>query len=258
MDDGEEATESGAQEEAGRLSELLANGVARRFDLAEWCSGNRACEPGISARERAKRQLEQCRPDGVKLVALSDTIRLTGGHGWDGDLLYGEVELDSFFQMLDHVSSHLPHPGERTFVDAGCGSGKALVAAGASGHFMRCVGIEKLPSVAAIATIAGSDFAEAVVPKHGELAGVVIEVEEGDVLERASRVFADADCVFLNCATWSEGTLGRVSAACDSLQPGALVIAVLAELENPNLVSLSCLDIRMSWGHSEALLYRRA
>lgn len=64
----EEAAEWAAPDDdrtdAERLRDLLANGIAQSFDLAEWC-GRDSCS--LCRRERLELILTQCRPEVVKL-----------------------------------------------------------------------------------------------------------------------------------------------------------------------------------------------
>lgn len=69
----------------------------------------------------------------------------------DASLTYGEVDFVSFQSMLRAAEIS----DGRTFVDLGCGGGKAIIAAAFSSvRFRSCIGIELLPSVCTMAKAA--------------------------------------------------------------------------------------------------------
>lgn len=69
----------------------------------------------------------------------------------DANLTHGEIEFMSFIKLLHHPQ--LNAVDGQIFYDLGAGSGKAVCAAALSGiRFLKCVGIEVLPSLAYSAT----------------------------------------------------------------------------------------------------------
>eukprot|EP00747_Dinoflagellata_sp_TGD_P109187 gnl/TRDRNA2_/TRDRNA2_170602_c0_seq1.p1 gnl/TRDRNA2_/TRDRNA2_170602_c0~~gnl/TRDRNA2_/TRDRNA2_170602_c0_seq1.p1 ORF type:complete len:343 (-),score=64.45 gnl/TRDRNA2_/TRDRNA2_170602_c0_seq1:283-1287(-) len=143
------------------------------------------------------------------------------GDAWSSSLTYGEVNFCSFMRLLHEVVmlGDVPCDGTATFVDLGCGAGKALVAAAlfpqqchvshnhdcsgiisdqegnkmspasSSPLFARCVGIELLSSLATAASLAGELLSTCVVHGHddckadGAVTAAGIETVCGDILE---------------------------------------------------------------------------
>lgn len=60
---------------------------------------------------------------------------------------YGAIQPDRFTRLLAHLPAA---PAGLTFVDLGCGKGKALVLAAEAG-FNKCIGVELNPELAAVA-----------------------------------------------------------------------------------------------------------
>lgn len=70
----------------------------------------------------------------------------------DRSLTYGEIVHGSFLQILDSVRKMVDLPPGGTFVDLGCGTGKAVITAALSNlHFSTVWGIELLQPLAAAA-----------------------------------------------------------------------------------------------------------
>eukprot|EP00308_Calcidiscus_leptoporus_P005152 CAMPEP_0119364262 /NCGR_PEP_ID=MMETSP1334-20130426/11181_1 /TAXON_ID=127549 /ORGANISM="Calcidiscus leptoporus, Strain RCC1130" /LENGTH=262 /DNA_ID=CAMNT_0007379915 /DNA_START=96 /DNA_END=884 /DNA_ORIENTATION=- len=169
----------------------------------------------------------------------------------DGALTYGEFDLPFFSTLLDaavHRHSNAPARGRR-FVDAGSGCGRLVFAAAVlQPSLSRCVGVEKVPELHALACQAASrcEMPAGLPP---------CEFLCADALEFLCTPHSQAlapDCIFAYCSTWpSEGdVLTDFSLACAALPVGTRIITtdkrlgsdkagrwqyeLLMQLEGPN------------------------
>lgn len=85
----------------------------------------------------------------AKDASLTDDVRRdTDGQHTEDSLVYGEIDLRGFCQLLNEI----PHTPNDVFYDLGSGSGRAVMAARFIGDFQECIGIELLENLHQLAS----------------------------------------------------------------------------------------------------------
>lgn len=246
------------------LRSLVANGVAKRFDLRAWSSTS-ACDVGTSAVDRLEHVFSQARPDALKLMVMES---LQGTAQADADVsVYGETVVRPFLDFLTkrcrdlalergkaRVGGDAATTGTLRFHDLGSGAGKSVLTAALCSHFSECRGIELLPCLHAVARCLVEDFHRDVAPRD-DGSTPRASVELGDVFENDS--WLASDVVFCNCVTWDDVTMTRLAAMAENMSPGSLFVTVLAPLESASFEVVAEDEIDFSWGTVEAIVHRR-
>ena len=169
-----------------KLSDLLENGVGATFDLKEWALRARECGKLKSNRTRLGLLLEPCRADVAKLIAMEALESDSTRSFLVEQCVYAEITPESmddiFYSKINFES--LP---ALTFYDLGSGTGKNVLLAAVTGKFRRCVGIEILPELSAIAEALQESFEEDVMPPAEDANNAVVEF-------RASSFLKDLEC----------------------------------------------------------------
>jgi len=90
----------------------------------------------------------------AKDASLTDDIRREDDnkHHSEDSLVYGEIDLQGFIQLLLTNDINIPHSNNDTFYDLGSGSGRAVFAARYIGDYKECIGIELLGNLHNMAT----------------------------------------------------------------------------------------------------------
>ena len=181
-------------------------------------------------------------PGARKRVALEN----------DQCFTYGEIEFPSFLKILSTAKA----TDGQIFVDLGCGAGKALVAASLSDyHFLRCVGIELLPSLAdcsrkALSKLREFDTEVQNTASAGSLSLSrtlpLLVVKEGDILDTD---WSDADLVYISSICFPEHVLIQVFEKATKLKIGSTVITLKLVPGFESFFELSAEKwYKMTWG----------
>jgi len=194
---------------------------------------------------------------------------------------YGEIGPLSFFRLLDRVAelrhSHCcaPPPGggigtgaEGAFYDLGCGVGKAVALA--SLHpvgFSRCVGVELLPGLCAIAkrltapwaTMLRMEASKADANGIGRRPLPEAAFVRGDLFDTE---LGDAALVLLNIGSWQEPNLTRLRRfLIHALPDRCMLITVRKPITEAGiaeeLAPIEEHSLPMSWGLAPAFLVER-
>lgn len=196
--------------------------------------------------------------------SVQDTCRL----GFTRDqFTYGEVGELSFLRLLDRARMHMvastsfAAAGGRVFYDLGCGAGKAVVLAALHPiAFDRCVGVELLPGVAAMARALGQRW-----QAHDQ----AMSGAAGRALPPPTFVEADlfnvalegAALILVNAGSWQEPSKSRLRRHLLQSMPDRCLLATirkpLAEEGSSELVHLEELQLPMSWGIAPVFLAER-
>ena len=92
----------------------------------------------------------------AKDASLTDDIRREDDNNHqkhsENSLVYGEIDLQGFIQLLLTNDINIPHSSKDIFYDLGSGSGRAVFAARYIGDYKECIGIELLGNLHNMAT----------------------------------------------------------------------------------------------------------
>eukprot|EP00929_Paragymnodinium_shiwhaense_P075631 TRINITY_DN38693_c0_g1_i1.p1 TRINITY_DN38693_c0_g1~~TRINITY_DN38693_c0_g1_i1.p1 ORF type:complete len:507 (+),score=61.86 TRINITY_DN38693_c0_g1_i1:167-1687(+) len=180
--------------------------------------------------------------DGYKLSACDTKNGMTDPYG-GRSLAYGEVLFPDFVRLLKKAVSlgSLPCDGSASFVDLGCGVGKAVVAAAvcpkallcpvssaeqhdptSASFFARCTGIELLPSLATSAKQAAEKFACMGGPEE-KRSKAGLEIRCDDILQVDWHGY---DVVFCTTLLFSPPLILDILDRCRALREGSVAIVL--------------------------------
>lgn len=161
------------------------------------------------------------------------------------ELTYGEVEFDSFNEILDSAE---PNKGD-IFYDLGCGTGKAVYIAALRNMFSECIGVEILDEVYETAVGLRKIF-------YSEAPEITTKVSfiHADLLKVP---FMNADIVFLPSTCFDMSFMSLFADACEELVSGARVITLTKDISSKNLELIHRKMYEMSWGDTTVNIYRR-
>lgn len=198
-------------------------------------------------------------------IVIRQSVHDTTNLGMERDqFLYGEVGDLSFLRMLDRICTHWAAAGAAgrggVFYDLGCGAGKAVVLAAfhAEAGFRRCVGVELLPGLAAMARGLADRYSSACEGRaEGDTLAEVVVIEE-DLFKTS---LSGASVVLLNAGSWHEPALSKLRTHILEALPDGCVLATirkpLVDEGSQELVWLDRLALPMSWGVAPVFLAER-
>ena len=138
---------------------------------------------------------------------------------------YGEASLAPFYRLLDAVCGRIGGTQEKTFMDIGSGSGRLVLAAAARHAWRRCVGIEGLPELHAIAMESLAYAVPSAAEAGAHLSPCELwQLEVAPCNVRCQALLAEVDVVFAYTTTWDAAALGTTLAS--GLKSGALVVTI--------------------------------
>ena len=239
------------------LRRLLENGVAKRYNLLEWCT-NKHCE-NANAFERTRMIFEQIRPEVSRLFAWEESLSLAQKRKQSGDnFVYGEIVLEEFYDFLCRYAKNLAPgtPSSRSFYDLGSGTGKSVLVAALCPEFQHARGCEIIECLHGIATTIVDDFREIVQPalplQMGEKS---MSVRHGDFFEEeALREWTTCDFVWCNCLTWDEDRMERLAKAAERMPLNAVFVTVLLPLPSAAFEVVAEEELNFSWGSPAPVL----
>lgn len=165
------------------------------------------------------------------------------------DYTYGEVEFDSFTELLSKCD---PAPGTSTvFYDLGCGTGKAVIAAMIAFDLKKSCGIE---IIAPLCVCAEQQQQRLRANKAYEKMADRIEFKQGSFLEMD---FSDADLIFINSTAFLDETWVTLTKWLEQTKPGTVIISLTKSLDSPHFQLNHSGPVKMSWGTSTAHIQKR-
>ena len=187
----------------------------------------------------------------------SQTDRSRNSLSDEQGLTYGEITYLGFLEMLKAAGA----ADGQIFYDLGCGSGKALVAAALSDvRFLRCVGVELLPTVCACAREAvellKSSLTDKALCMRMQITLPMLEVREGDI---TACDWSEADLVYLSSVCFPDAVMQSLLHRGRELKAGAriLTLRMLPEGYQQVFALEPSVWARMSWGKMEVFVLRR-
>ena len=155
---------------------------------------------------------------------------------------YGEIEEQSFFRFLQKLPA-----APETFLDLGCGRGKALAVALISGRFQRCVGIEVVPA----------RFRQAMQTKEA-LARLHLDCTRLELYEKDLRYQSppkEPCCIYCCAVCYDEPLLQAVQKFAESSASGSQLLLVDRILTKTSLIQTNTASLPMSWGKGKIAVY---
>jgi len=167
------------------------------------------------------------------------------------DLTYGEIDFDSFAQILNDAEIDENH---LVFYDLGSGIGKAVIAASLlEDKFKGCFGIEILNNLYQASQEVLSKFNEEVRPLLAGRSGMKIDFFAGNFFDFDLR---NGGVVFVQTTCMTESTIETLAKHLSALKPGSIVITATKELPKPFTVYKKK-SYQMGWGSATIYFHRR-
>ena len=176
---------------------------------------------------------------------LSNRDRTDTSKKSEQSLLYGEIEFESFFQLLRKFQ---PCSGG-VFYDLGSGTGKAVVLARILCDFNICTGIELLQSLHNQANNIGQRYSHEERDEYGDLSFLQASITDFD--------WSDGDFVFANSTNFDEELMKSLSEKSTLLKPGSIVVTLTKPIKNNKFEMVEVMRSKMSWGRATIYIQRR-
>ncbi len=161
------------------------------------------------------------------------------------ELTYGEVEFDSFWDVLDAVKLK---DGE-VFYDLGCGIGKPVFIAQLHSTLRKSVGVELLPEVYEKAVEIENRFSNLYPEIESNIVFLLDDITTAD--------FYDANVVFLPSTCFDFDMLQLFSDKTKKLKSGSRIITLTKELRGDHLRLTQRKMYQMSWGATTVNVFER-
>ena len=176
-------------------------------------------------------------------------------------LVYGEIEVASFVDIMNHVplseccGSGNDDDGPTIFYDLGSGSGRAVFLARLLWDFDQCVGVELLPALHTLATSVQTSYEDTFVHPTNCLPRSNVAWFNQDILEYD---WSDGKVVFVHSTCFDPDLLQSVFRKANKLRPGSYLITFRATGIDTTAFTL-VLETRkeMSWGEADVFIYQR-
>lgn len=182
--------------------------------------------------------------DGYKISDLAKR----GLGTFDRTLTYGEIEFDSFIDILDD----LPYtPNHRIFYDLGSGTGKAVMVAALDGEFERLVGVEIIPELYEVSLEILNRYNQQIIDKYPDKAKVQIDFHCQDLFDFDC---SDGDVVFVQTTCMNDDLMQKIENKLLYLKPGSLVITISYSLTGPFFL-INYKKYKMSWGEATVFFH---
>ncbi len=177
----------------------------------------------------------------------------TEHHHTEDSLVYGEIDLQGFCDLLMH---HIPHNSSDVFYDLGSGSGRAVFAARFVGDFRECVGIELLSNLHEMASSVRSlyrfQYQHKLIHQH-------VQFVCSDLLDYDGW-WKDGTVVYVPNLLFDDKLKEQIAEQALKLRSGAFLIC-LKKFEGDAFNSVFDLvkerPVVMSWGESNTYIYKR-
>lgn len=162
----------------------------------------------------------------------------------DSEFVYGEIDFDSFSEILDIVKPD----GETIFYDLGSGTGKPCIAISLLYKIKKAVGIELLPDLC--------ETAQKVYEKLKKIYPEVNEIEFRceNFLESD---FSDGNLIFIQATCCSEKTMTALEEKFEKLKMGTKIIIITKQLKSKKLNLIFEQSMKMGWGTGTVRIYEK-
>lgn len=172
------------------------------------------------------------------------------------ELVYGEIEFPSFFNMLEKVN---PKPGD-VFYDLGCGAGKAVIVAALCFEFAKICGVEILPGLYKTA-IERLDHLKHIMTSYDEQT-------QKKYAQKISRIsfqhnnflnydFSDADIIYITATCFHPDRWDAIINKLLETKKGTRIITTTKKIHHPGFQLLYQQQFLMSWGMNTVNAYVR-
>lgn len=192
--------------------------------------------------------------ENIFSVFVDDAHIISNAHNHlnESCLVYGEVEFNSFAEILDFALSGLLKRNK--FVDLGHGTGKALVIAGALYDFETLCGCEIIEGLYEISQTAQSQFIQQSYSKL--LIPPNLSLTFGSFLNQTFD-WSDANLVFANSTCFTDDIFKKIESRACQLEPGARVITLTLCFQSPSFEIILKKRVQMSWGSTTVYVHER-
>jgi SAM-dependent methyltransferase len=175
----------------------------------------------------------------------------------DLSLVYGEVQYESFQNVLDRGLEGIASVHSPTFYDLGSGVGRAIILAALSCKFGKVCGIELMTGLHGEAQqrVAQYRVLSNICAEHAcPIPQPPVSLVEGDIFKKD---WSDGNLVFCNCTMFSDGMLDQLGSCAEKLKKGSLFISTTHILRSAvfDLVDTQVFD--MSWGTATVYFHRK-
>jgi hypothetical protein len=167
-------------------------------------------------------------------------------------LIYGEVEFDSFCEVLIEATNGLHR--KKKFVDIGSGTGKALCIAGLISHFDELVGIEIIPGLHNISIDIVNKFQKDIC--LNVVNSPNFDLLCGSFLNNSVYDWTDADLIFANSTCFSGDLIEKIEVMSRNLKIGARLITFTSSLSSKYFKVIFKKRLIMSWGLLLSLFFK--
>jgi SAM-dependent methyltransferase len=197
---------------------------------------------------------EECSFITAKDASVSDIHRKENSN--DNSLVYGEVEFESFLNLLQFF----PKSKGGVFYDLGSGSGRAVFTVRFTLDFDRCIGIELLPNLHKLAVDVAETYDQNF--RH-KLALQSVEFCCEDILNYD---WSDGTVIFACSTCFEDDLINAIGEKAKDLKQGAYLITLKKFTGiGPGVTGIDpdAFDIiqevvcPMSWGEADVFVYRR-
>jgi hypothetical protein len=193
-----------------------------------------------------------------KPFALNETIQISRQERevknlTTSNFTYGELEFEGTEQILSKVKQEFGNDflsSKQSFVDLGCGIGKAVVSFALLGSFEKCSGIEILENIHSMALLIKEQYDSKI--NKTEIEFICKDLNEYD--------FTGQDFVFTNSTCWNTETLNTLSYKVEKLKTGAIFVNTdqPVRLINPHKwLKITPFNVTTSWGYARTFIMRR-
>ena len=175
--------------------------------------------------------------------------------------IYGEIEFDSFTHILNMATNNMSH--RRKFVDLGSGAAKAVLWASLVKSFEILVGIEINPklhimSLGILECFHRKMRSSIYVTPLARTGEPNIELVLGSFLDLKVHDWTDADVVFANSASYSDGLMKSLSKCSADMRAGSRLITLTQGLtDNARWKIIYKERAAMSWGAATVFVHER-
>lgn len=162
------------------------------------------------------------------------------------NLLYGEIEFESFAIVLEIIKNKLgglPETGTGTFYDIGSGLGKVVVSAALCYQWKQCIGIEIIDHFISISN--------QLPMKYSFLPNISFIKSDAFTYN-----YSDADVIFINSTMFSIESLHKICKSCQYMSSEGIIITTTQKLPNPTWTEVYSCYLPCSWGSTYFFIHK--
>jgi len=213
---------------------------------------------GIIARRVQKvydELFQDCSLERAHLLACEDQRAFAEQPSSGADsksLVYGEVEFDAFYEVLQHAGAGMPS-GMR-FYDLGSGTGRAIFVAVLTLDLKFAGGIEILKQIHDASLEVLERYNQSILP--GLTDPALIKFFHGSFLDDTYD-WTNGDLIFANSTCFEEDLLEKIASKAENLCPGARVITFTMALRSLWFKIIYKKRFNMSWGPATVYIHQK-